>query len=147
MLTLEDSIEIAAPPERVIDWLMHIDEHYAEWHPDHVQWVNLDGELDEGRTFYYEEYLHGRLYKSRCRITRVERDDGAVIEFEGLSVLDRILGVRGSFVVVPSGDGCVATAVIQLRFERLAPLLAGGIIADLQQHMEEEGLALRRLLE
>ena len=81
MLVLNDSVLIKASPDAIEEWLLGIDEHYAEWHPEHVRWVNLDGALGEGKTFYYEEYLHGRLYRSRCRITRLTRGDGAVVEF------------------------------------------------------------------
>ena len=147
MLTLKDSVLIEATPGEVEEWLRNIDKHYREWHPDHVKWVNLDGGLDEGDRFYYEEYLHGRLYKSRCLITRVERNDKAVIEFKGLSVPDRLLGVRGSFVIEPEGDGCVVTATISLRFGRLISTLFKGIAGDLQRHMKEEGESLKRLLE
>lgn len=147
MITLEDSIEINAAPKEIEEWLLHIDEHYRDWHPDHVKWVNLDGSLDEGKTFYYEEYLHGSLYRSKCLITRVERNGGAVIEFVGMSLLDKLLGVRGSFVVQPRGEGSVATATISLRFGRLIRTLAGGILEDLERHMKEEGQSLKRILE
>lgn len=147
MLELEDSIVIDAGQQAIEEWLLNIDEHYPDWHPAHVKWVNLDGPLDEGKTFYYEEYLHGRLYKSRCRITRLERGPGGtVIEFVGLSVLDRLLGIRGSFLVEPLGETCSVTATICLRFGRLTPALAGGIVEDLQTHMKEEGESLKAIL-
>lgn len=147
VLNLKDSIEINVTPEEVEEWLVNIDKHYQSWHPDHVKWVNLDGSLGEGRSFYYEEYLHGRLYKSRCRITRSTRNNGATLEFVGLSVLDRILGVCGSFIVEPKGSGSYVTATISLRFRRLIQLLAGGIVRDLERHMKEEGESLKKILE
>jgi hypothetical protein len=147
LLTLEDSIEIDAPSGAIEEWLLEIDEHYAEWHPGHVKWVNLDGSLDEGKTFYYEEYLHGRPYRSRCRITRLTRGDGAVVEFKGLSVLDRVLGIRGSFVIEPLGERSRVTATICLRFGRLIRALAGGIVRDLERHMAEEGESLKKIME
>lgn len=147
MLTLKDSILIEASTDAVEEWLLNIDRHYAEWHPDHVRWVNLDGALGEGKTFYYEEFLHGRLYKSKCAITRLARGDGAVVEFKGLSLVDRVLGVGGSFIIEPRGGRSMVTATINLRFGRLVPLLAGGIVRDLERHMKEEGESLKRILE
>ena len=70
-----------------------------------------------------------------------------MIEFKGLSVPDRLLGVRGSFVIEPGGDGCVVTATISLKFGRLISTLFKGIADDLQRHMKEEGESLKRLLE
>ncbi|MFH1150427.1 MAG: SRPBCC family protein [Actinomycetota bacterium] len=145
MVTLRDSIEICVPQERIEAWLLEIDRHYADWHPDHVKWVNLDGELAEGKTFYYEERLKGRMYKSRCRITRLERNGRTYIEFVGLSVPDKILGVSGSFEVVPGETCCTMTAVIRLRFGWLLGKL--GISRAILAHMEEEGKSLKAILE
>ena len=145
VLTLKDSVEIEAPKEAIEDWLLAIDEHYSEWHPAHVKWVNLDGELAEGRTFYYEEYLKGRLYKSRCRITKLERDGKTYIEFVGLSLPDRLIGISGSFAVEPHDDACTVTAVLNFRFGW--PLKALGFAGAIEEHMAEEGESLKRLLE
>lgn len=109
--------------------------------------MNLDGDLEKGKTFYYEEYLHGRIYKSRCRITRTRRNEGALIEFKGLSILDRILGIRGSFAVEPKGGRSIVTATISLRPGRLIKVFAGGIVEDLKRHMKEEGESLKEILE
>lgn len=147
MLTLSDSIEINATPQQIEEWLMNVDKHYAEWHPDHVKWVNLDGKLDEGDTFYYEEYLNGRLYKSKCRVTSISRNQRTEIKFKGLPPLDRILGVGGSFIIEPSGDTCAVTATINLRFGWLISRLAKGTIEAIQTHMKEEGESLKKILE
>ncbi|MBU1672357.1 MAG: SRPBCC family protein [Actinobacteria bacterium] len=145
MATLRDSIEIRAPQERIEAWLLEIDRHYAAWHPDHVKWVNLEGELAEGKTFYYEERLKGRLYRSRCRITRLERNGRTYIEFVGLSVPDKILGVSGSFEIVPRGGSCTVTAVINMRFGWFLARL--GISGAILAHMEEEGKSLKAIME
>ncbi len=145
MITLVDSVRIEANPGEVERWLLEIEGHYREWHPEHVKWVNLDGELAEGRRFYYEEYFKGRLYRSRCLITRIERDGSTLIEFKGLSLVDRIGGVSGSFRIEPDGGGCVVTATINLRPGWLARLI--GLAQAIERHMEEEGANLKRLLE
>ncbi len=147
MITLKDSIEVKAPPEKIEDWLRSIDEHYREWHPDHVRWVNLDGALDEGKTFYYEEYLNGRIYKSRCRVTSIIRDGKTVIEFVGLPLMDRILGLRGSFIIEPKNGTCIVTATISLRFGWIISKLFKGMVGAIQTHMKEEGESLKRILE
>jgi len=147
MITLEDSIEIKASPDRIEDWLRNVDKHYREWHPDHVKWVNLEGTLDEGSTFHYEEYLNGRIYKSKCKVTSITRNQRTVIEFVGLPLLDRILGVGGSFIIEPKEGACVVTAAISLRFGWLISRLFSGTVEAIQIHMKEEGESLKRILE
>ncbi len=147
MITMKDAIAIKVTPERIEEWLLDIDKHYQEWHPEHVKWVNLDGSLEEGSTFYFEEYLDGRLIKSKCRITRLERNDKTTMEFRGLSIHERLLGVRGSLLVEPTGDGCMVTATISLRFGWLVSRVFKKMGQAIQKHMKEEGENLKRILE
>ncbi|RJP30043.1 MAG: SRPBCC family protein [Actinobacteria bacterium] len=147
MLTLKDTVEIGAEPQVIEDWLRNIDLHYREWHPDHIKWVNLDGILDEGKTFYYEEYLGSRILKSKCRITRLQRNGEIVIAFKGLAIHERILGLGGSFVIAPRDESCLVTATISLRFGWLITRLFKGMVEAIQTHMREEGENLKRILE
>ena len=104
MITLKDSIEIKTTPERIINWFENFDKHYLEWHPDPVKCVKLTGGLCVGDVVYCEEYLHGKLHKFKFKITRTEKNKKGVIEFKGLSFLDRFFGEKGSFIVEPRGE-------------------------------------------
>ena len=42
-MILEETIHLDAEPERVVALLESLDEHYRDWHPDHVSFAWLDG--------------------------------------------------------------------------------------------------------
>lgn len=62
MITLKDSIEIKATPEKVFERLIQClkdKESYKAWHPEHVDIRWIKGEpLMENSIMYVEEYLH-----------------------------------------------------------------------------------------
>ncbi len=147
MITLKESIEIKATSARLREWLRNVDKHYKEWHPDHIRFVKVTGGLDVGDVFYFEEYLNGKLYKGRYRITKIEENRKGVVEFRGLSFLDRILGAQGSFTVESLGKVCLFTATHSLRCGWLISKLFMGLIKAMEKHMKEEGENLKRLLE
>ncbi|MDI6883195.1 MAG: SRPBCC family protein [Patescibacteria group bacterium] len=147
MITLKDSIEIKTTPEKIEEWLRNLGEYYKEWHPDHVKWVNVTGGLDEGDIIYFEEYLHGKLHKFKCKITKIERNKKGVIEFKGLSFLERIFAEKGSFIIEPKEDSCIFTATLSSRFSWLISIFFKEMIEVVKKHMKEEGENLKRLLE
>ncbi len=147
MITLKDSIEIKTTPEKVEEWLRNLDKHYKEWHPDHVRWINVTGGLGESDTVYFEEYLHGKLHKAKCKITKIERNKKGVIEFKGLPFRDQVLGEKGSFIIEPKGDSCIFTATLSFRFGWLISTFFKEMIEAVKKHMKEEGENLKRLLE
>jgi uncharacterized protein YndB with AHSA1/START domain len=142
---LSDSVEIVAPPLEVFEWLLHLDEHYREWHPDHVQWRYLDRTPDlVGSVVEYEERLHGSTHRLRARFTRVVRPGR--IEFKNLFPASLICP-RGSFIVEPKGEGSLFTATLEFRLAGLLERLAGDRTEAMRVHMREEGENLKRLLE
>ena len=148
MIELQDSVYVAAPPERVWAWLSDLPVHYREWHPAHVSCRYERGEsLQVGTILYVEEYLHGRLHKLHLRATAVE--PGHLLRYVTRAF-------RGAFVVEPVGEGTSFTA--QLSFGTRTPLVGGALDALLRSvlsarltafrtHMHEEGENLKRLLE
>ena len=153
MITLKDSIEIKAPPEKVFEWLVQRfkdKESYQAWHPDHVDIRWIKGKpLEEGSIVYGEEYLHGYLHKLKFRITKIVRN--RMIEYRSLFPLS-ILAPRNTFLIELKGEkSCIFTAMSSLRlprwlFEKLNKKHKNKIEAA-QQHMKEEGKNLKRLLE
>ena len=153
MITLKDSIEIEATPDKVFEWLVQRfkdKESYQAWHPDHVDIRWIKGEpLQEGSIVYAEEHLHGYLHKLKFRITKVV--PSRVIEYRSLFPLS-ILAPGNTFLIEPKGGNrCIFTAMGSLRiprwlFEKLHKKHKGKIEAT-EQHMKEEGENLKRALE
>ena len=156
MITLKDSIEVKATPEKVFEWLVQRltdKEACLAWHPDHVDLRWIKGEpLQEGSILYAEEYLHGRLYRLKLRVTKVVPN--RVIEYRSLFPFS-ILAPGNTFLVEPKGENsCIFTAMVGLRRLRLPRLPSRKLrknykyrIEAIQQHMKEEGENLKRALE
>jgi hypothetical protein len=153
MITLRDSIEIKATPEKVFEWLIQRfkdKESYRAWHPDHVDIRWIKGEpLQEGSIVYAEEYLHGDLHRLRFRVTKIMPN--RVIEYRALLPLS-ILAPVNKFIIEPKGENrCTFTAIGSLRlprwlFKKLHRKHEHKIEAT-EQHMKEEGENLKRALE
>lgn len=153
MITLKDSIEIKATPEKVFEWLvqrMKDKESYQAWHPDHVdiRWIK-GNPLQEGSILYAEEYLHGDLHKLKFRITKIIPNKE--IKYRSLFPLS-ILSPGNTFLIEPKGESsCIFTAMGSLRlpvwlFKKLHKKHEYKIEAT-KQHMKEEGENLKRALE
>jgi hypothetical protein len=149
MITLKDTVEIKATPERIIDFFLNFKENFYAWHPDHVECRYLTpGPLKENSVIYFEEYLHGKLHKLKLRITLIKPDSR--IEYK------TFMGTKGVFVMEPGGATTLFTAemhmgsnmpvlgkimdIIMLKF--LSRQLEG-----IRQHMVEEGQNLKNILE
>jgi hypothetical protein len=145
MITLRDSIEIEATPQKILDWLVRFEENYKAWHPDHVECYWLKGKpAEEGSILYVEEYIHGSLHKMRMRITRIE--PAKTIEYKILLPMS-IICPEGSFIIEPKGESCIFTATLSFRFGEMLSKLAKDRVEALKEHMKEEGESLKRLLE
>jgi hypothetical protein len=153
MITLKDSIEVKATPEKVFAWLIARftdKESYQAWHPDHVdiRWIK-GGPCQEGSIIYAEEYLHGDLHKLKFRITRIVPN--RLVAYRALFPLS-IVAPGNTFLIEPKGkDSCTFTATGSLRiplwlFERLHKRHKNKIEAT-QQHMREEGVNLKKAVE
>ncbi|MFX0046513.1 MAG: SRPBCC family protein [Candidatus Hermodarchaeota archaeon] len=149
MLTLTDSIEIKATPEKVYDWLMQRmkdKESYQAWHPDHVDVRWIKGEpLHEGSILYAEEYLHGQLHKLKFRITKIVPN--REIKYRTLFPLSFFVP-GNTFLIEPKGeDSCIFTATGDFRAGPLFKKLGKSRIEATRQHMKEEGENLKKALE
>jgi hypothetical protein len=149
MLVIRDTVSIDTTASAVFCWFEHIDENYLAWHPSHVSCRYVKGQgLKEGVVIYAEEYLHGKLHKLRLYLTEVIPNK----EFQY-----RVApGIRGGFRLSESGEGLDVEAEIRIGWklpffgalaDRLVSSIFSHLIEDLRQHMYEEGLNLRSLLE
>jgi uncharacterized protein YndB with AHSA1/START domain len=145
MRALCDSIEIGASPETVFDWFCHLDEHYGEWHPDHISYSFPDGKpMRVGSALVSEELIHGKRHVLKGRITRLERP--RVIEYR-MGLPTSVVCPMGSFEFDPKEDGCVFTARLFFRAASALERLARRRVEAVREHMREEGENLKRLLE
>ena len=149
MIHLSDTIEIRVVPERVFDWFADLPAHYKAWHPDHVtcRFVT-EGGMRAGAWLYAEEYLHGNLHRLRFRITRLVPPEQADYRIAP--------GLTGSFIAARSPDGTRFTATLDLGvswpvlgalIDRAMLAIFGRKLDAVRQHMREEGLNLKRILE
>jgi hypothetical protein len=144
MITLKDSIEIKITPEKIEEWFKGLDKHYLEWHPDHFKFVKVTGGMDEDDIFYFEEYLHGKLHRTRSKITKIEKNKS--IEYKNLFPTS-IICPKGSFILEPKGESCIFTATVSLRFGWFISKLAKNRLKAVRQHMVEEGQNLKEIIE
>ncbi|WP_135611634.1 SRPBCC family protein [Methanococcoides sp. AM1] len=146
MLTLKDSVTINRPPEVIFEWLSHFTENYTSWHQDHViaKWIS-GGNFEKGSVLYSEEYLGGKLDKLSFEITGFKK--GELIEYKVLFP-HSMISPGGSFSVEPlSGNSCLFTATLSFRFGWLFSKIAKKRVNAIREHMREEGVNLKSLLE
>lgn len=153
MITLKDSIEVKATPEKVYAWLIDRfkdKESYQAWHPDHVDIRWIKGvPFREGSIIYAEEYLHGVLHKLKFRITKIVPN--RLVEYRSLFPLS-LIAPGNTFLIEPKGKNrCIFTATGSLRlprwlFEKISKKHENKIEAT-QQHIKEEGENLKRAVE
>ena len=129
---------------QVFFWLKNLDKHFKDWHPDHVNWINETGSLNENDVAYYEEYIHGKLHKVKSKIIKIE--ENKKIEFKNLFPMS-ILSPKGSFIIDDRGKSCIFTATLSIRFGRMFSIFAKPRVDAFKKHIREEGKNLKRILE
>ena len=144
MITLKDTIEIKTTPEKIFEWVAHLDENFHAWHPDHVKCRWLKGKpAEEGSILYVEEYLHGKLHKIKFLITKIEPN--RKIECKLLFPMSLICP-KGSFIIESKRESCIFTATLSFRFAKFFLTFAKNRVEAIEKHMKEEGENLKRLL-
>jgi hypothetical protein len=153
MISLKDSIEIKATPEKIFDWFINMDnKSFTEWHPNHKKFVRVTGGMEEGDIVYAEECVSGIWYKLKLKITKIERsENGWKVELKDLRFPAKII-----FITKAKGDGCIFTHIETWGFERpiignivdfLVKALLQKRIDIVQRDIEEDNKNLKGLLE
>lgn len=152
-ITLTDSIEIRATPEKVFSFITGLvdDDSYRAWHPeDHVslRWVH-GRPWEEGSIARAAEYMHGRLHKLRFTVTRVVPN--AEIHYAPASRFLRRYVPGNAFYMERRGDRCLFTATGTLRvgwiIRTCMPNKLDYGLSCVRQHMKEEGENMKKILE
>ena len=148
METIKDTIEIKTTPQKIFDGLIKVfssQEHFKEWHKDHVRCQWLNGKpFEEGSILYVEEHLHGKLHKMRFLSTQLEPNRR--IEYRLLFPMS-IICPRGSFSVEPKRGSCIFTATLTFRFSWFLKKYANDNVVAMKDHMREEGENLKKIIE
>ena len=145
MKTLRESIEINVVPEVIWDWFLHIAENYLEWHPSHIK-ANWETETasEVGSIFYAEEDISGEFLKMKSKLTILIPN--RLYRYKTLGILKLIL-VGGSFEIEPSENGSIFIATLDFHMGKLISKLAKKKVRQISQHMIEEGVNLKKILE
>jgi uncharacterized protein YndB with AHSA1/START domain len=155
MITIQDSVEIKAPPKEVFEWFAHLDKNFQAWHPkDHKVCRYIKGNLlEEGSILDFEVYLLGKLQKARFYVTKVVPNSR--IEYK-MGFPFSLFGAGGAFTIESKNSGSIFTqdvfmgtnsplfkgitdAIINLIFKR--------INEDYERHVIEEDRNLKELIE
>ena len=145
-MTLKDQTFIETAPEQIFHFFENMDQHYTDWHPDHVtfKWKTGKG-LKPGVEFYFEEYINGQLMKKTVRFTKIIPN--RYIEFEPTWWLMRLFMPLLSFEIEQQQNGCLFIAKIPIRTGPIGAWLNRKEFNAVRTHMAEEGENLKKLLE
>lgn len=145
MKTLSESIEINVSPEVVWDWFLHIADNYLEWHPSHIKaYWETETASEVGSILYAEEDIGGEFLKMRSKLTKLIPNN--LYRFRTLGAL-KLLLAGGSFEIEPFEKGTIFTATLDFHLGGLISRLAKKKVQQISQHMIEEGLNLKKILE
>lgn len=151
MIHLTDRSHIPAPPERIWNWFAHLDDHYLEWHPAHVDFRAIRGTpVEEGGLCFFDTRL-GR-YRLRTRSRVVEVAPNRYVRHTSVFPAS-LINAGGSFTIEPTDGGSDLIAEVWMGYEW--PVLGAFLdrliervipIPALRRHMAEEGHYLAQIL-
>lgn len=141
-MILEETILLNVAPDRVAAFLETLDEHYRDWHPDHISFSWLDG--DRREYAYFEERIGRWILRMRIHVVRSVHGDHALCR--PTSRLVRLVFPWMTFDARANGQGCRYTHRIKLRLGPLRLFAEKPFLRPLRQHMREETANLRGLI-
>ena len=146
-MIVQQTVAIAAPPERVHAFFEEMEENYTRWHPSHIRfrWLQPERHVEEGSAFYFEERINGQLLKRTMRFTRVV--PARHLEFAPDSRLIRFFLRRVVFAIEPVGTGCRLTQSLHVRIGPIGYRLNRRGFAAVEQHIRQEGQNMKAILE
>lgn len=158
MITIKDTVEIKATPEKIFNWFKNLDKHFTKWHPNHKKFVKVTGNLNEGDVIYFEECVDGRMFRIKCKITKIEKEEwGWRAIFKSTHWLGgKLLNTRIILLVESKKDTCAFSNIQTIGFNspvigKLIDLLVlksfGSMINLIKKDMEEDGKNLKKILE
>jgi len=148
MIEIVDKITINCTPDKVYNTLVFFfqsTEHYKLWHKDHISCRWKKGkDFSPGSVLIAEKYIHGTIYKLGFSIIRSEQNSG--FKYKILFPFS-ILCSGGSFDLISKGNDTEMHAQLNFRFGFILKVFFKKTIESLQNHMKEEGLNIKVILE
>lgn len=153
MISVHDTVHVAAPPSEVWRFLRTMESHYREWHPEHLDWRNLRGDVTTpGGIVFADEWVGS--HRLQARFFAAEVVDERLLRYT-IGWPYSLIGAGGSFEIAPTSDGgCRFTAEVHCgsRLPVVGQLLDGLLaivfpVDELRHHMREEGEHLARLVQ
>ena len=146
-MQLREEIAVSAGAETVFNFFENMAAHYTDWHPDHLEYQWIKGhDCRVGNEFRFVETIGGIRKAQTMRF--IEIIPGAMLAFAPVNPFIRLLMPRLSFHMTPhSSKSCTFTAKIQLRVGPIAARLNKREFDAVKQHMYEEGINLKRMVE
>jgi hypothetical protein len=145
-MKIENSIHIAAAPEKVYAFFENIEANYLKWHPDHrmFKWVKGKG-VAEGNVFYFEEEIGDELLKKETVYTKVILN--RYIEFKMTKRFYRLFLPKMTFLFESKDKGCHFTQQVFVRIGPIGRWLNRKQLAAVAEHQQEECENLKRIME
>ncbi|HLM85492.1 MAG TPA: SRPBCC family protein [Solirubrobacteraceae bacterium] len=152
MISLSNTIEIAAPPSSVWRFFADLDRRYADWHPEHLRWRTLRGEpLRPGTVWFADEWIGPMRISGRFFVIEARPEKFFTYR---LGLPASIIRAGGSFRLAGTEDGrCVLTEETHFGFSApiIGPLLDIILhrtlpIDEFRRHLREEGENLAHML-
>ena len=145
MKTLEESILINVPPEKIWSWLLKLTDHYLDWHNSHIKASWKKGEPNQvGSIMYFEEMVGSEFLKMSAKITKLIPN--SFFEFKTVGSL-KLIVPRGTFEIIPKGDNSIFKATLDFRMGKFLSKIVKKKVNEIRQHMIQEGENLKKILE
>ncbi len=152
LISLKDTVHVLAPPAEVWRFLREMESHYREWHPEHLDWRNLRGDVTTpGGVIFADEWIGPRRLQARFFAQEVV--DERLLRYT-VGFPYSLIRAGGSFQISPTAEGqCDFTAETHFGFRLpyLGPLFDRVLALfiptkELRRHMREEGENVARLV-
>lgn len=144
MISLVQTIDLRASPERAWCFFEDVERRYPDWHREHLTWRWLSGDpLTPGATWFADEWIGPLRVSGRFVVDQA--NPGRLFSYRSCFP-SSLVGAGGSFRLTATGDGgCRLIQEVHLGFSLpligrlLDRLLALALPLDeLRRHIHEE---------
>ncbi len=156
MQTVIEKTIVTATPQQVWKFLTSIQEgdNYKRWHPqDHIKCICSSGDgVSVGSQFYAEEYIGKRILKLPYQLNKAVENE--FLEYTAQTPLSLLNLGKGYFKIEIEGVNTSIIALVEYGWD--VPIIGTLIDStiemyfkkkDLQKHMQEEGMNMKKIVE
>ena len=149
-MTLVHEVDIKTSPDKIWDFLIHIEKNYSVWHPnDHIlfKWTN-GAPFDTGATFYAEQYMIGEKIKYKGKITESIQGEKITMKFSfPLSLITEKI----EMIIENQGTHSTFKHITYMKFKFLSRTIFRKqnikMLNDMDTHIRTEGENMKRIIE